>query len=218
MPKRFLDDLPLPNPKLLRQKIKSNLEEALGSLDKFSDSIRDWRAPAWPPEATYELFMAQLDAFRCISKRSENASAIQLMREIDRTWHKLRVVGTVARCVEHLQSYLRENLLGSVIGKALFELRQEPANDELISPVRKTRLAGPADLRVMSDIQNIYDGLFYRSISSELLKPAGSVAKVIAWRALVYEIEAKSSDLKSVGRWRQLSDRVIRPVFWLDAN
>ena len=152
MPKSFLDDLPLPNPKLFRQKIKRNLENALRSLDKFSDSIRDSQAPAWPPEATYELFMAQLDAFRCISKRKENAPPIQLMREIDRTWHKLRVVGTVDRCVEHLQSYLRDNLLGSVIAKALFELRHEPANDELISLVRKTRLAGPADLGVMRNL------------------------------------------------------------------
>src|SRR2546422_891194 len=133
MPKSSLDDFPPPNPKLFRRKIKRNLEEALRSLDKFSDSIRDWRAPAWPPEATYELFMAQLRAFRLISKRKESAPPIQLMGEIDRTWHKLRVVDTVGRCVERLQSFLGDNLLGCVIAKALFELRNDPANDELKS-------------------------------------------------------------------------------------
>ncbi len=152
MPKRFLEDLPLPNPKFLRQNIKSNLEEALGSLDKFSDSIRDRQAPAWPPEATYELFMAQLDAFRCISKRKENAPPIQLMREIDHTWHKLQVAGTVNRCVEHLQKYLGNNLLGAVIANALFDLRDHPAKDQLISLVRKTRLADPGDLGVMRNL------------------------------------------------------------------
>jgi hypothetical protein len=89
---------------------------------------------------------------RLISKRKENAPAIQLMREIDRTWHKPRVVGTVDRCVEHLQSYLGDNLLGSVIAKALFELRNDPANDELKSLVRKTRWARPEDLGVMRNL------------------------------------------------------------------
>src|SRR6202035_5821510 len=122
MPKSPLDALPPANPKAFSQTIQLNLTKALRSLDKFSDSIRERRAPAWPPEATYELFMAQLDASRCISKRKENAPPIQLMREIDRRWHKLRVVDTVDRCVEHLQAYLGNNLLGSVIANALFEL------------------------------------------------------------------------------------------------
>jgi hypothetical protein len=152
MPKSPLDDFPPPNPKLFRRKIERNLEEALRSLDKFSDSIRDRKAPAWPREATYELFMAQLDAFRCISKRKENAPPIQVMREIDRTWHKLSVVGTVDRCVEHLQAYLGNNSLGSVIAQELFELRHHPAKDQLISLVCKTRLAGPRDVGVIRSL------------------------------------------------------------------
>ena len=152
MPKSPLDYFPSPNPTVFRQKIKRNLAKALRSLDKFSDSIRDGQAPAWPPEATYELFMAQLDAFRCISKRKENAPPIQLMREIDHTWHKLQVVDTVDRCVEHLQKYLGNNLLGAVIANALFDLRHHPAKDQLISLVRKTRLAGLGDLGVIRNL------------------------------------------------------------------
>jgi hypothetical protein len=64
MPKSPLDDLPLSDPKAFKQAIKRNLAKALQSLDKFSDSVRDGRAPDWPPEATYELFMGQLRAFR----------------------------------------------------------------------------------------------------------------------------------------------------------
>ena len=152
MPKSPFDALPPANPKAFSQTIQRNLTEALRSLDKLSDSIRDRRAPAWPPEATYELFMAQLDAFRCISKRKENAPAIQLMREIDRSWHKLKVVDTVDRCVEHLQTYLGNNLLGSVIMNALFELRHDPANDQLMSLVHKTRLACAEDLSMIRNL------------------------------------------------------------------
>ncbi len=152
MLKSPLDDVLSRDLEALKEEIKRNLTTALRSLDKFSDSNRDGQAPAWPPEARYDLFMEQLDAFRCISKRKENAPPIQLMREIDHTWHKLQVAGTVNRCVEHLQKYLGNNLLGAVIANALFDLRDHPAKDQLISLVRKTRLADPGDLGVMRNL------------------------------------------------------------------
>ena len=152
MPKSPLADLPPPAPKAFNQAIKRNLAEALRSLAKFSDSVRDGRTPDWPPPATYALFMAQLRAFRLISKRKQNAPAIQLMREIDHTWHKLKVVDTVEHCIEYLQRYIGYNLLGSAIAKAQFERQNDPAKDQLISLVCKRRLAGPEDLAAMRNL------------------------------------------------------------------
>ena len=152
MPKSPLDDFPPPNLKLFRLKVKRNLEEALRSLDKFSDSIRDERAPAWPPDATYELFMAQLRAFRLVSRRKENAPAIQLMREIDHTWRGLQVVKTVGRCVEQLQGYIGNNLIGSAIEKAQFERQNDPVKGQLVLLVFKKKLADPEDLDLMRDL------------------------------------------------------------------
>jgi hypothetical protein len=152
MPKSPLDDLPPADPKAFRRVIKRNLEKALQSLAKFSDSVRDGRAPDWPPAATYALFMAQLRAFRLISKRKQNAPAIQLMREIDHTWHKLKVVDTVESCIEYLQRYIGNSLLGSAIAKAQFERQNDPAKDHLVSLLYKRRLAGPEDLGAMRNL------------------------------------------------------------------
>jgi hypothetical protein len=152
MPKSPLDDLLSRDLEASKEEIKRNLAKALRSLDKFSDSIRDGQAPAWPPEATYELFMAQLRHFQLISKRKENAPAIQLMREIDHTWRKLSVVGTVERFIEQLQNYTGNSLLGSANAKAQFERQNDPAKDRLVSLVLKRRLAGPEDLDVMRDL------------------------------------------------------------------
>lgn len=151
MPKSPLDDLPAADPEAFRQAIKRNLAEALRSLAKFSDSVRDARTPDWPPTTTYALFMAQLRAFQLISKK-ENAPAIQLMREIDRSWHKLKVVDTVQSCIEYLQTYLGNSSLGSAIAKAQFERQNDPAKDQLISLVCKRKLAGPEDLEVMRNL------------------------------------------------------------------
>ncbi len=152
MPKTPFDNLPPADPSAFKRAIKRNLAKALRSLDKFSDSVQAGPAPDWPPETTYELFMAQLRAFRLISKRREDAPAIQLMREIDHSWHKLQVVGRVERCVEHLRTYLDNNLLGSEIAKALFELRNNPSKNQLILLVFKKKLADPGDLGVMRNL------------------------------------------------------------------
>jgi hypothetical protein len=152
MPKSPLDDLPPADPKAFRRAIKLNLVRALQSLATFSDSVRDGRTPDWPPAATYALFMAQLRAFRLISKRKENAPAIRLMREIDRTWHKLKVVGTVESCIEYLQRYIGNSLLASAIAKAPFERQNDPAKDQLISLVCKRKLAGSEDLGAMRNL------------------------------------------------------------------
>jgi hypothetical protein len=152
IPKSPLDDLPPPNPKTFGRAIKRNLAEALRLLAKFSDSIRAGRTPDWPPRATYELFMAQLRAFRLISKRKENAPAIQLMREIDHRWRGLQVVKTVRRCVEQLQRYIGNSLLGSAIEQAQFERQNDPVKDQLILLVLKKKLANPEDLAVMRNL------------------------------------------------------------------
>jgi hypothetical protein len=153
MPKSPLDDFPPPNPKIFRRKIRRNLAEALRSLATFSDSIRSGRPPDCPPEATYELFMAQLRAFQLISKRKKkNAPAIQLMREIDHKWRGLRVVKTVGRCVDQLQSYIGNNLMGSAVEKAQFERQNDPVKDQLFLLVFKKKLANPEDLDLMRNL------------------------------------------------------------------
>src|SRR4029077_2323031 len=152
MPKTPFDDLPPSDPKAFRLAIKRNLAKALRSLANFSASIRNDWPPDWPPEATYELFVAQLRAFRLISKRRENAPALQLMREIDHTWRGLQVVKTVGRCVQQLQRYLGNSLLGSAIEKAQFERQNDPVKEQLISLVLKRRLAAPEDLDAIRDL------------------------------------------------------------------
>src|SRR6266478_3339488 len=152
MPKTLFDDLQPADPNAFNQAIKRNLAKALRSLAKFSDSVRDGRSPDWPPAETYTLFMAQLRCFQLISKRKVNAPAIQLMREIDHTWHKLKVVDTVELCIEHLQNYMGNSLLGSANAKAQFERNSDPAKDQLISLVLKRRLAGPGDLSPMRNL------------------------------------------------------------------
>ena len=152
MPKTSFDSLPPPDPAAFRRAIKRNLAKALRSLAKFSDSVRDGRTSDWPPQATYTLFMEQLEAFRLISKRKENAPAIQLMREIDRVWHKLRVVDTIEIFIEQLQSYMGNSLLGSANAKGQFERQNDPAKDQLISLVCKKKWAAPEDLDAMRDL------------------------------------------------------------------
>jgi hypothetical protein len=134
MPKSPLDDLPPADPKAFRKAIKLNLVRALQSLATFSDSVRAGRTPDWPPAATYALFMAQLRAFRLISKRKENAPALQLMREIDHSWRGLKVVRTVDLCIAQLQSYMGNSLLGSANAKAQFERQNDPAKDRRMNP------------------------------------------------------------------------------------
>lgn len=65
------------------------------------------------------------------------------MREIDRVWHKLKVVDTVGTCIEHLQRYMGNSLLGSANAKGQFERQNDPAKDQLISLVCKKKWAAP---------------------------------------------------------------------------
>jgi hypothetical protein len=152
MPKTSLNTISPAKRNAFKQEIKRNLAEALRSLGKFSDSVRDGRTPDWPPEATYTLFMAQLDAFRLISKRRKNAPAIQLMREIDHTWHKLKVVDTVELFIQRLQDYIGNTLLGSANEKAQFERQNDRAKDQLTSLICKKKWAAPEDLDAMRDL------------------------------------------------------------------
>ena len=183
MPKTPFDDLPPSDPKAFRQAIKRNLAKALRSLANFSASIRNGWAPDWPPEATYEFFMAQLRAFRLISKRKENAPAIQLMRQIDHTWRGLQVVKTVGRCVDQLESYIGNNLIGSAVEKAQFERQNDPIRDQLVLLVFKKKLADPEDLDLIRDLlpksfQNLEKLASNRFIQRATGAPSDSLQKV----------------------------------------
>ncbi len=173
MPKTPFDALPPPNPKAFRRAIKRNLAEALRSLAKFSDSVRAGGTPDWPPEATYVLFMAQLRHFQLMSKRKENAPAIQLMREVDHTWRGLKVIKTIGGCVKQLQKYMGNNLLGSAIAKAQFERQNDPVKDQLILLVFKKRPASAEDLGAMRNLLPESFQHLDTLVSDKLVKPAG---------------------------------------------
>lgn len=171
MPKSPLEDLPPADPKAFRRAIKLNLERALQSLAKFSDSVRAGRPPDWPPNSAYTLFIAQLRNFGLISKRKKNAPAIQLIREIDHRWPKLKAFKTLANCADQLNNYLCPNLLGEAIEKAQFGRRNDPRTKHLIALVFREKSAAPEDLGLIRDLlpkvfQKLFDVVFERLVKS----------------------------------------------------
>jgi hypothetical protein len=175
MPRSSLDRLPPYNSKKFREAIKRGLEVPLCSLTRFSDSVRAGRAPAWPPDNAYSLFIAQLREFRIISKRKDNAPPIQLMREINHRWPKLKVVRTVENCVEELKNYLGRNLIGTAIAKARFESLKGRVHDDQVSLLlilRKKRFATPADLEVIHDLLPEHFQKLTKLASKDLLRSA----------------------------------------------
>jgi hypothetical protein len=152
MLKSPFDGLPPPDPKKFREVIKRNVKKALSSLARFSDSVRAGRAPQWPPESMYSLFMAQLDAFRIIWKRRKNARAIQLIRDMDHRWRGLSAFKTLENCARRLNEYLGTNLLGDAIEKAQFERANDDTKDRLVAILRQERFAEPEDLDLIKNL------------------------------------------------------------------
>src|ERR1700693_1914277 len=151
MSKSPFDQLPAPNRTKMLSGVKSDLTRALSSLQKFCDSIRDRRQPVWPCQSTFDTFMGQLRTFRTISKRKAGAPPIQLIREMDGLWPKLRIVGTLDLCVDRLRDYLGTSLL-SKANKIQFKRGTPWMAGDLRSLLRGERIASPKDLQMMWDL------------------------------------------------------------------
>lgn len=152
MPRSPFDYLPPPDPKHFRAAIRNNLQVAVRSLVKFSDSVRAGKFPDWPPTDTYSLFTAQLHHFRSLSKRAPNAQPIQLIREIDHLWPRLRLVKALEGSLKALRDYLGNSLLAVANTTGRFEHNTNPEKPLLLALLTSTKRATAEDLEVMSPL------------------------------------------------------------------
>lgn len=152
MPTSPFDYLPPPNQRHFRAAIRNNLQVAVRSLVKFSDSVRARKFPDWPPTDTYSSFTAQLHHFRSLSKRAPNAQPIQLIREIDHLWPRLRLVKALERSLEALGEYVGNSLLGPANTAGHFEHNTNPEKPLLLNLLTSTKRATAQDLDVMSPL------------------------------------------------------------------
>jgi hypothetical protein len=145
-------DLPPPNHARVGEIIRNNLKDVISALSAFSQSVQHGRKPEWPSNATLALFTAQLEAFRSISTRREDAKPIQLIREIDHRWIKLGLLETLIRAVCALETYSGKSLLGKAHAEEQFELGIATGSilkHPLLTLVLRHRKATAVDLPLM---------------------------------------------------------------------
>jgi hypothetical protein len=151
----IFDSLPDPDPTKLAIIVRRNLERALPPLKKFIASVDKGYVPAWPTDAELYLLVAQVRWYRSISRRRPQATAMQIIREIDHRWTNLEIERTVDRLVRALDGYLGESTIARAIrAQGLTDL----GDKRTIAVISKNLTAEPIDLSWMLEILPPYFG------------------------------------------------------------